>query len=57
MPDRPYAATIKRWANSAYDHNRDVLDHYGPHWSGGSGTTDHGCQHRVLDLFNADAGS
>ncbi|MEU3057252.1 hypothetical protein [Streptomyces griseus] len=29
---------------------------YGPHWSGGSGTTDHGCRHSVLDLLNANAG-
>ncbi|MFI7289434.1 glycoside hydrolase family 76 protein [Streptomyces anulatus] len=56
LPDHPYAATIKRWANSAYDRNRDALDQYGPHWSGGVGTTDYGCQHSVLDLLNADAG-
>ncbi|WP_405392701.1 glycoside hydrolase family 76 protein [Streptomyces sp. NBC_01102] len=57
LSDHPYATTIKRWANSAYDRNRNALDQYGPHWVGGGGTTDYGCQQSALDLLNADAGS
>ncbi|MGW4232081.1 glycoside hydrolase family 76 protein, partial [Streptomyces sp. NPDC004980] len=57
LSDHPYATTIKRWANSAYDRNRNALDQYGPHWAGGGGTTDYGCQQSVLDLLNADAGN
>ncbi|MFC8077815.1 glycoside hydrolase family 76 protein [Streptomyces sp. NPDC057307] len=57
LPDHPYAAAISRWANSAYDRNRNSLDQYGPHWSGGSGATDYGCQQSALDLLNAADGS
>ncbi|MEU3733866.1 glycoside hydrolase family 76 protein [Streptomyces sp. NPDC033538] len=53
LPDRPYAAALTRWANSAYDRNRNALDQYGPHWSGGSTTIGYGCQQSVLDLLNA----
>lgn len=53
LPDRPYATALTRWADSAYDRNRNTLDQYGPHWSGGSGTTGYGCQQSVLDLLNA----
>ncbi|MFC8065343.1 glycoside hydrolase family 76 protein [Streptomyces sp. NPDC057293] len=51
----PYTAALTRWANSAYDHNRNALDQYGPHWAGGSATTGYGCQQSVLDLLNAAA--
>lgn len=57
LPDHPYATAINRWANSAYDRNRNALDQYGPHWNGGSGTTDYGCQQSALDLLNAADGS
>ena len=53
LSDHPYASTLTTWANSAYDHDRNALDQYGPHWAGGSGTSDYGCQHSVLDLLNA----
>jgi predicted alpha-1,6-mannanase (GH76 family) len=49
----PYAATLANWANSAYAHDRNALDQYGPHWAGGSGTSDYGCQQSALDLLNA----
>ncbi|MYS19815.1 Glycosyl hydrolase family 76 [Streptomyces sp. DvalAA-14] len=53
LSDHPYTATISAWANSAYAHDRNSLDQYGPHWAGGNGTTDYGCQQSVLDLLNA----
>jgi predicted alpha-1,6-mannanase (GH76 family) len=53
LSDHPYAATLAGWANSAYAHDRNPLDQYGPHWAGGSGTSDYGCQQSVLDLLNA----
>jgi predicted alpha-1,6-mannanase (GH76 family) len=53
LSDHPYTATIGGWANSAYAHDRNALDQYGPHWAGGSGTSDYGCQQSVLDLLNA----
>jgi predicted alpha-1,6-mannanase (GH76 family) len=53
LSDHPYAATIAGWANSAYAHDRNALDQYGPHWAGGSGTSDYGCQQSALDLLNA----
>lgn len=56
LSDHPYATALTRWANSAYDRNRNTLDQYGPHWNGGSGTTGYGCQQSVLDLLNAATG-
>lgn len=53
LTDHPYAATLTTWANSAYAHDRNALDQYGPHWAGGSGASDYGCQQSVLDLLNA----
>jgi predicted alpha-1,6-mannanase (GH76 family) len=53
LSDHPYGATLGAWANSAYAHDRNVLDQYGPHWAGGTGTSDYGCQQSVLDLLNA----
>ncbi|MFI7387297.1 glycoside hydrolase family 76 protein [Streptomyces sp. NPDC049813] len=56
LSDRPYAAALTRWANSAHDHDRNALDQYGPHWSGGTGASDYGCQQSALDLLNAASG-
>ncbi|MGN5634353.1 glycoside hydrolase family 76 protein [Streptomyces sp. AC154] len=56
LPDHPYTATLTRWADSAYDHDRNALDQYGPHWSGGNGAGDYGCQQSALDLLNAATG-
>ncbi|MFF4248548.1 glycoside hydrolase family 76 protein [Streptomyces sp. NPDC001822] len=56
LSDHPYAPALTRWANSAYDRDRNALDQYGPHWSGGGGTTGYGCQQSVLDLLNAATG-
>ncbi len=53
LSDHPYAADLTAWANSAYAHDRNALDQYGPHWAGGSGSSDYGCQQSVLDLLNA----
>ncbi len=53
LSDHPYAATIGSWANSAYTKDRNALDQYGPHWAGGAGSSDYGCQQSVLDLLNA----
>ncbi|MFD8612157.1 glycoside hydrolase family 76 protein [Streptomyces sp. NPDC059631] len=53
LSDHPYAATLDRWADAAYARDRNSLDQYGPHWNGGAGTTDYGCQQSVLDLLNA----
>jgi predicted alpha-1,6-mannanase (GH76 family) len=53
LSGHPYAATLSRWANSAYAHDRNALDQYGPHWAGGNGTSDYGCQQSALDLLNA----
>jgi predicted alpha-1,6-mannanase (GH76 family) len=53
LSGHPYAATLTNWANSAYAHDRNALDQYGPHWAGGAGTSDYGCQHSALDLLNA----
>ncbi|MGW1468419.1 glycoside hydrolase family 76 protein [Streptomyces sp. NPDC002308] len=53
LTDHPYAAALDRWADAAYAKDRNALDQYGPHWNGGSGTSDYGCQQSVLDLLNA----
>lgn len=53
LADHPYASTLSSWANSAYTKDRNPLDQYGPHWAGGAGSTDYGCQQSVLDLLNA----
>lgn len=53
LSDRPYAASLTSWANSAYTKDRNALDAYGPHWAGGNGASDYGCQQSVLDLLNA----
>jgi predicted alpha-1,6-mannanase (GH76 family) len=53
LGDHPYSGTLSAWANSAYTNDRNALDQYGPHWAGGSGTSDYGCQQSVLDLLNA----
>ncbi|MFD6420645.1 glycoside hydrolase family 76 protein [Streptomyces sp. NPDC060198] len=53
LTDHPYAATLDRWADAAYAKDRNALDQYGPHWNGGTGTSDYGCQQSVLDLLNA----
>ncbi|MFE4450191.1 glycoside hydrolase family 76 protein [Streptomyces sp. NPDC056796] len=53
LEDHPYAATLDRWADAAHARNRNALDQYGPHWNGGPGRSDYGCQQSVLDLFNA----
>ncbi|WEH40963.1 glycoside hydrolase family 76 protein [Streptomyces sp. AM 2-1-1] len=53
LADHPYAATLDRWADAAYARDRNALDQYGPHWNGGTGATDYGCQQSVLDLLNA----
>ncbi|MFF6999035.1 glycoside hydrolase family 76 protein [Streptomyces sp. NPDC008313] len=53
LGDHPYAATLARWADTAYTRDRDPLDRYGPHWGGGTGSTDYGCQQSALDLLDA----
>ncbi|MFD9502352.1 glycoside hydrolase family 76 protein [Streptomyces sp. NPDC060035] len=53
LSDHPYTGTLASWANTAYTRDRNPLDQYGPHWSGGAGTTDYGCQQSALDLLNA----
>jgi predicted alpha-1,6-mannanase (GH76 family) len=53
LTDHPYSAPLTTWANSAYANDRNSLDQYGPHWAGGSGTSDYGCQQSTLDLLNA----
>ncbi|MGW0616726.1 glycoside hydrolase family 76 protein [Streptomyces sp. NPDC002765] len=53
LSDHPYAATLDRWADAAYANDRNSLDQYGPHWNGGTGTSDYGCQQSALDLLNA----
>ncbi|MFQ6141893.1 glycoside hydrolase family 76 protein [Streptomyces seoulensis] len=53
LGDLPYTSTLSRWANAAYTSDRNALDQYGPHWAGGGGSTDYGCQQSVLDLLNA----
>ncbi|WP_333769494.1 glycoside hydrolase family 76 protein [Streptomyces sp. IBSBF 2435] len=53
LTDHPYSGVLSNWAASAYAHDRNALDQYGPHWAGGSGTSDYGCQQSVLDLLNA----
>lgn len=53
LTDHPYAATLDRWADAAYAKDRNALDQYGPHWNGGAGSSDYGCQQSVLDLLNA----
>lgn len=53
LSDHPYTATLKSWADAAYANDRNSLDQYGPHWAGGTGTSDYGCQQSVLDLLNA----
>ncbi|MEU9532295.1 glycoside hydrolase family 76 protein [Streptomyces sp. NPDC048213] len=56
LSDHPYAAALTRWADSAYTRDRNALDQYGPHWNGGGGTSDYGCQQSALDLLNAAGG-
>ncbi|NED12181.1 glycoside hydrolase family 76 protein [Streptomyces sp. SID9124] len=56
LSDHPYATALTRWADSAYTRDRNALDQYGPHWNGGGGTTDYGCQQSALDLLNAATG-
>jgi predicted alpha-1,6-mannanase (GH76 family) len=53
LSDHPYAGDLSSWAASAYAKDRNSLDQYGPHWAGGNGTSDYGCQQSVLDLLNA----
>jgi predicted alpha-1,6-mannanase (GH76 family) len=53
LTDHPYTAKLAAWANTAYARDRDPLDRYGPHWAGGAGTSDYGCQQSALDLLNA----
>jgi predicted alpha-1,6-mannanase (GH76 family) len=53
LSDHPYAATLDRWADAAHANDRNSLDQYGPHWNGGTGTSDYGCQQSALDLLNA----
>lgn len=53
LSDHPYASTLSSWANSAYTKDRNTLAQYGPHWAGGNGSSDYGCQASVLDLLNA----
>lgn len=53
LSDHPYAGTLSAWADSAYTHDRNALGQYGPHWAGGNGTSDYGCQQSALDLLNA----
>ncbi|WP_093782695.1 glycoside hydrolase family 76 protein [Actinacidiphila guanduensis] len=53
LSDHPYSSVLTTWANSAYAHDRNALDQYGPHWAGGAGSSDYGCQQSALDLLNA----
>ncbi|MGW5354060.1 glycoside hydrolase family 76 protein [Streptomyces sp. NPDC004031] len=53
LSGRPYSGVLNTWADSAYAHDRNALDQYGPHWAGGAGSSDYGCQQSVLDLLNA----
>jgi len=50
---RPYDGYLRRQADSAYARNRNSFDAYGSHWAGPYVSTNHGCQHNVLDLLNA----
>ena len=50
---RPYDGYLRRQAESAYANNRNSFDAYGSHWAGPYLSTDHSCQHSVLDLLNA----
>jgi hypothetical protein len=50
---RPYDAYLRTQADSAYANNRTSWDAYGSHWAGPYRTTNHSCQHSVLDLLNA----
>ncbi|WP_225824070.1 glycoside hydrolase family 76 protein [Streptomyces naphthomycinicus] len=53
LGDHPYTGTLANWANTAYTRDRNPLDQYGPHWGGGAGATDYGCQQSALDLLDA----
>jgi predicted alpha-1,6-mannanase (GH76 family) len=53
LSGHPYSGVLSSWANSAYAHDRNALDQYGPHWAGGNGTSDYGCQQSALDLLDA----
>jgi predicted alpha-1,6-mannanase (GH76 family) len=53
LSDHPYSTDLDNWADSAYANDRNALDQYGPHWAGGAGSSDYGCQQSVLDLLNA----
>ncbi|MGA5300868.1 glycoside hydrolase family 76 protein [Nucisporomicrobium flavum] len=50
---RPYDAYLRRQADSAYAKDRNSFDAYGSHWAGPYVSTNHSCQHSVLDLLNA----
>jgi predicted alpha-1,6-mannanase (GH76 family) len=52
LTDHPYASPLARWANTAYAQDRNALDQYGPHWSGG-GAGGYVCQQSAVDLLNA----
>ncbi|MEU0336446.1 glycoside hydrolase family 76 protein [Streptomyces sp. NPDC006193] len=53
LGDHPYTRTLGNWANTAYSRDRNALDQYGPHWGGGPGAPDYGCQQSALDLLDA----
>ncbi|MFF4341190.1 glycoside hydrolase family 76 protein [Kitasatospora sp. NPDC001540] len=53
LPDHPYTPALTAWADSAHAKDRNPLDQYGPHWAGGPGSTDYGCQQSALDLLDA----
>jgi hypothetical protein len=48
-----YTTYLRRNADTGYASNRNALDAYGSHWAGPFVTTNHSCQHSVLDLLNA----
>jgi predicted alpha-1,6-mannanase (GH76 family) len=48
-----YDAYLRRNAESAYARDRNSIDAYGSHWAGPYTSTNHSCQHSVLDLLNA----
>ena len=50
---RPFDAYLRRQADSAYSKDRTGFDAYGSHWAGPYVSTNHSCQHSVLDLLNA----
>lgn len=50
---RPFDAYLRKQADSAYANDRTSWDAYGSHWAGPYVSTNHGCQHSVVDLLNA----